>query len=373
MPARQPLDLQPGDLGDELARLVAGPPCALEHERTIALANRTIERNFLACDLGRARQLVARRPSGRAAPAALQRAHLEQQGVVLRPTLAADAALARALEPIADLDVIHREVLRSVLALVYFPLWIVATGTTAAPRVTVVDGVSGAIVARDADPAPLAALAGAGEPAERVLGFRPLCCPNCGWDLPVRALDVVFHCASCERTWELVGEDLESISSDVVGCDGGALVGCDGAVPYLPVWQVDGSVTADRRCAALPQRLFAPAFRWRALKNLCDLGARLARRAPRPEAAPSNAVPLVGCALDRQDALTMARLVALRMLIDDAGVRRGVGLAKGVPSLAIEAPQTRLLWLPFAGDAYSVRDPFTGYALPRRAVAAALA
>lgn len=372
VPARQPLDLPSGDLGDELVRLVGGPPSALEHEPTIALASRTIERNFLACDLGPlASWSLGVRP-GVLRLHLLQRPQLEQQGVVLRPSLAADAALARALEPVADLEVLHREVMRSVLSLVYFPLWTVATGTAAAPRVTVVDGVSGAIVARDADPAPLAALAATGEPAERVLGFRPLCCPNCGWDLPVRALDVVFHCASCERTWELVGEDLESISSDVIGGDVVAPPGRDGAVPYLPVWQVDGRVGTDPRSAALPQRLFAPAFRWRALKNLCELGARIARRAPQPEIAPSKAVPLVGCTLDRQDALTMARLVALRMLLDDPGVRRAAGLGKGMPCVTIEAPHTRLFWLPFAGDAYSVCDPFSGYSLPRRAVAAAL-
>ena len=363
------------DAGDRLMRFVSGAAGTREQGRTVALASRAIERNFLACDAGGlASWSLGVRP-GVLRLELFQRAALEGQGVVLRPTIAQDAALVRALEPLAGVDVIHRDVLRSVLSLVYFPLWTMASGTAAAPRVTVVDAVSGSIVARDADPAPLDALAHAGEASDRVLGFRPLCCPNCGWDLPVRAADVVFHCTSCARTWELAGEELEPVASDVAaGIVGGARAGSGGsAVSHLPVWQVSGDVgvsgTEDRLRTLLPQRLFAPAFRWRALKSLCDLGARLARSVPaEPELAATKDVSLVGCSLDRGDAVTLARLVALRVLMDDANVRHRVSNGNQAPQVEIAAAQTKLLWLPFAGDAYSLREPFTGYALPRRGV-----
>jgi len=56
-------------------------------------------------------------------------------------------------------------------------------------------------------------------------------------------------------------------------------------------------------------------------------------------------------------------LVALGLLMDDANVRDRAVQGKAAPSVTIEDAETRLVWLPFAGDSYSVRDPFTGYAL----------
>ena len=367
----EPSDLTSADLGEQLVRVVAGAARRREDGKTVALASRAIERNFLACEPGGlASWSLGVRP-GVLRLELFQRAALEQQGIVLRPTLGADAALVRALEPRAEIDTIQRDVLRTVLSLVYFPLWTVATGTGAAPCLTVVDGVTGAIVARDVDGAALDACEHGGESADRVLGFRPLCCPNCGWDLPVRAADVVFHCTSCERTWELVGEDLEQIACDVVQAVPDARDG--GAVAHLPVWQVAGTISVSgagiAARAGLPARLFAPAFRWRALKTLCDLGARLARATPaEPGLADQKTMPLVGCSLDRVDSLTLARMVALRLLMEDENVRHAASAGKPAPLVEIASAQTRLVWLPFAGDAYSVREPFTGYALPRRAV-----
>jgi hypothetical protein len=304
-----------------------------------------------------------------------ERAALAAAGVVLQPTIAQDDALARGREPLAEIDLIQRDVLRAVLSLVYFPLWMVPSGGRSTPRVTVVDAVSGSIVARDADPAPLDALA-RGEAADRVLGFRALCCPNCGWDLPVRATDLVFHCTSCARTWELAGDELEQIASVVVAR--GPTAHTKGDVPFLPVWQVSGgvapSIEANLSHVALPQRLFAPAFRWRPLKTLCDLGARLARAVPSaPEVEAARDVTLVGCALDRADAVVLARVIALRLLLDDARVRQRTAAGKVAPQVEIGDPQTKLVWLPFAGDAYSLREPFSGYALPRRGVQQMLA
>lgn len=379
----RPVDVEPGDLGEQLVRIVSGRVRAREQEYALGLASRVIERSFLALDTGGLASWSLGVRSGVLRLELFARGAVEAQGLVLRPTLDAGAALARLLEPLAEIESVHREVLRALLSLVYFPLWTVASGSGAAARVTVLDGVTGSIVARDADPAPLSGDGmDAPAPVDRVLGFRPLCCPNCGWDLPVRPADVVFHCTSCERTWELRGEELEQIPSDVVahvGSQPRARARSGGetnvAPPYLPVWQVTGDVrvasAASASGGALPPRLVAPAFRWRAPKALCDLGARLTHAAHRPaaeiELEPVKNMPLVGCSLDRTDALTMARLVALRMLMDDANVRDTAARGKE-PRIELGRTEMRLLWLPFAGDAYSVRDPLTGYALARRAV-----
>jgi DNA-directed RNA polymerase subunit RPC12/RpoP len=338
----------------------------------VELVGRRIERTFLARD---ADGIASWSLGVRASVLRLElfeRRALEALGTVLPPAMPADAALARGLSPLPEIELVHRDVLRAVLSLVYFPLWTVETRSGAGSRATVVDAVSGSLVARDADPAALAAAA-AGSGADRVLGFRPLTCPNCGWDLPLRADDVAFHCAACERTWELVGEDLEQIASEVVlpPAPRGPRVTRVAAERRLPVWEVDAAatVTGSGR-VELPGRLFAPAFRWRGLKALCDLGARLSRRAPELECEPARTAALVGCSLDRRDALTLARLIALRLVTprETRATRAGA-----LPRVELGAARLRLLWLPFSGDAYSLREPFTGCSLARRSVEELLA
>ncbi len=390
----EPADASSGDLGEQLMRIVGGRERAGD-EYALSLASRAIERSFLARDVGGLASWSLGVRSGVLPLELLDRDALEAQGTVLRPTLSADAALARAFEGSDQSDSVHREVLRQLLSLVYFPLWTIPSGGVS-QRVIVLDGITGSVVARDADPAPLASDTsdGTGDaaPVDRVLGFRPLCCPNCGWDLPVRPADVVFHCTQCERTWELAGEELAPVANDVVALaraadrrgvpaasGAGAFDGVAGDVSHLPIWRVDGAVSVEGATPRMPLAvpLLAPAFRWRALKNLCDLGARLTRSAAAQqtevarephELEPIKDMPLVGCSLDRSEALTMARLVVLHMLLDDPNVRDTAMRRKVVPQVAIERAQTRLVWLPFAGDAYSVRDPLTGYALPRRSV-----
>ena len=264
----------------------------------------------------------------------------------------------------------HREILRAVLSLVYFPLWVVPSGTAAAPRVTVVDAVAGSIVARDADAAPLEALAQRG-PGGRPRARLPAALLSelrlgsagapAGRGVPLHLVRAYLGArrrgprADRERGRARV----RTPRAPAAPCRTCRCGRCRAAL------RVSGSQVT----RPLPERLFAPAFRWRALKALCDLGARLARTAPAaPGLEPAKDMPLVGCSLDRADAVTMARLVALRLLFEDAHVRQRTCTGADAPSVEIDETQSRLVWLPFAGDAYSVREPFTGYALPRRAV-----
>lgn len=362
---------------DEAVRLLRaiGGGRTNEGEYQLDLASRAIERSFLACaEIGGLASWSLGVRTGVLRLELFARDELERDGAVLEPTLTPDAALARALEPQVPGDTVHRDVLRVVPSLVWFPLWVVPV----AGRAVTVDGVTGVVVARDADTSVLDALLARAVPPGRahVVAFRPLCCPNCGWDFAVRAADVVFHCASCQRTWELRGEELEPIASDVVVA---SAADASTALPRLPVWEVRGVVrtlgmSPPVTRVTLPGRLFAPAFAWRGVDRLCDLGVRLVHGAPAsPELEPVKDVTLVGCSLDREDALVLARTVALALLLEDANFRFAIARGRPAPDVAIDDATTRLLWLPFAGDAYSVRDPFTGHALPRRAVEALLA
>jgi hypothetical protein len=104
---------------------------------------------------------------------------------VVAPALAADAALGLGAAP--QPDTLHLNLIDRRLAVVYFPFWLVDVRTADAHRTAVVDGTAGTIVTTDVDPDRIARLAPAAAGSAPILGFRPLACPNCGWDrIPAR-------------------------------------------------------------------------------------------------------------------------------------------------------------------------------------------
>jgi hypothetical protein len=161
-------------------------------------------------------------------------------------------------------------------------------------------------------------------------------CPNCGWDLPGRAEDVVFCCGSCERAWQVSGTSMSEVAYEIVEA---AEAGTSGDTVYLPLWRLEAGARTE----------LVPAFRYRRLKALADLTTRLAagpralarRSGPRP--------PLRGCFYDAADAALLARLVA-------AGKDRPWS----------EPSHATLVWLPFPRQGQALLDPFTGMALEER-------
>jgi len=133
---------------------------------------------------------------------------LPEDAVVAPADLSATDALRIALTPTGFDEIVARAVVTRVLSLLHFPFWTVRVETRDGARSIVVDAVSGSIVATDAS---ASALERAREDAQRqhpTVGFRPLVCPNCGWDLPVEPAAVAFPCAGCDRAWLLDGTDL---------------------------------------------------------------------------------------------------------------------------------------------------------------------
>lgn len=237
----------------------------------------------------------------------------------------------------------RRELLRSVLQIVYFPFWMVPTRANGTDRVVVVDAVAGSIT-QDVEPAEVEALSTGVRRRARTVGFRPLVCPNCGWDLPFRPDDVLFQCSSCARGWLSRADRLEAVSFRVVEGEGAPL--------HLPVWRLDVE-------GASP--VYAPAFRCRRLKALYDLGARLTRRVPAAEASEEAPSDLVGCALDELDARAFGRFIS-------AAVAEESSRGADRPDLpeSLDRAATELLWLPFTSDGYALRETSTGSPVPFR-------
>lgn len=270
-----------------------------------------------------------------------------EAAAVVAATVPLADALARGPDAGPGAGVLHETVLHRLLALVYFPFWVIEVRAGTRRHAAIVDGTAGTITAWGVDPERLAVLVAPPAVAPPVLGFRPLVCPNCGWDLPVDPCEVVFHCATCQRAWQLAPDRLEPVAYTLIAPPAAA---GGGPLHHLPVWIVGRGGTGPRR------RTFAPAFRFRQLRRLVDLGRNLSRVDPpiRPQDGPS-ATPLGHCHLDRADARALADFVVAGLAPEGASPR---DLAP--PS------ETTLAWLPFGVGPYAFRDLFSGTSLPKR-------
>jgi DNA-directed RNA polymerase subunit RPC12/RpoP len=283
--------------------------------------------------------------------ALFRRAELEARGRIVAPVLGIDQALEHALRA-PDLGrTLARVVVARVLSVVYFPFWLVAIERQGESRFTILDGVSSSIVRRGAPPSVVAELErpGAGEP--RTAGFRPLVCPNCGWDFPVRPDDVVLRCTTCGRAWEIAGDELHATPHEIATVDDLP------PATRLPVWSV-----AVRTPQGEPRRYFVPAFRYRRLKILNELAIRLSAAAVEYGTVPDDGVDLGGAPgawLDHGEAALLARLVHLGLLNRDC---------RDADFFRVEEPAVEgavLTWLPFASYGRELIAPFVGMALPK--------
>ena len=237
-----------------------------------------------------------------------------------------DTAMTRGLQDNAVARIAHRAVLARMLSVIYFPYWVVELERGGESWLALVDGVTETIAQARA-PLSLRKSLGVGPSGDlATAGFRPLVCPNCGWDLPVSADDVVFVCSSCEKAWLLHGTEMTEVAHQIA-----AVAGVDGAV-YLPFWRLSD------QCV--------PAFRYRRLKALAMLTTRLSGKPLRYERFTGARPAARGCFYDVDDAMLLARFVA----------------AGGTRAADISGPAT-LVWLPFKRESGSLVDPFTGMGL----------
>jgi hypothetical protein len=247
---------------------------------------------------------------------------------------------------------LHREVVGRVLSLLYFPLWMIPFEQNQELRVTIVDGVSQNVIGRSLPGTLLDALHQTTSKAPPVIGFRPLVCPNCGWDLPLRPDDVVFVCKACHRAWSIRGNRLLPTRFSIAKSDLGKT-----PQRYLPHWAFEAKVPGEQKT----RRFLMPAFRYRRLKLLADLATNLARTQPVVQLAePTPETPdLHGCFFDAEDATSLCRFVA-------AGLEsRSLTAVERFPAHEVRAGKPVLLWIPFREGPYSLYDPFVNTALPK--------
>jgi hypothetical protein len=347
----------------KLAVVVAGlrdsiPERAREPE--IEIAGRHLEKNFIACHAdGLATYSLGVRPS-------VLRLELFRHDALpagsraLAVTLPATDAWARGQMGEKDSLTLAREFLGCVLSIIYFPFWVIETRRPRRATLTILDAVTGAVVRRDA---PLDLFAKLGEPASLdapTLGLRALACPNCGWDLPVDAQAVVFPCATCKRAWQSEGDRMVEVPVAIARTAGEN--GRPRRVKYLPIWQVELTSSG-----AGVERLLAPAFPCRGLRQLGNLALRLSRADPALPVTDDerDGLDLETCALAGDDAVSLARFIA-RGLARERSASDRTQLPERSDAIGKSA---RLLWLPFELDGYSLCEPRTGASVPQNLIA----
>lgn len=353
-------DVGSGDLLTEAALRLKGFQPREFMRSDLQLRDRYVEKNFIACQLkGASLYSLGMRPA--VLPLTLfHKATLEALGKIVRVTISAEEALDRGLQTVGPQQLVYRQVLGRMLSVIYAPIWVVEAEQHGKISLALVDAISQSIYTLDAEPALYQILDQSLRTDLHTVGFRPLVCPNCGWDLPLQAEAIAFPCGSCGKMWLLDKADLIETVSEV------ATLAQHERHPsnhYLPFWKVQTSLPES------PAFSFVlPAFRYRRLKLLVDLAAHLSRI--RPTCAVSETAgekgekeeicytSLAACFYDPDDAIRMVHFICSGMAAQSW---------YGAP-LPVEEPfstrQISLLWLPYWKQGAALNDPLTGRRLP---------
>lgn len=319
------------------------------------LRDRYVDKNFIACklpavglhSLGVKLSVLRLR--------LFRRDVLKTLGRTVAVDLGPDVALSQGMETVTlSQNILYRKVLSRLLSVVYYPYCVVEQVGPKGPFLSIIDGVSGSVVNLSA---PLELREKLGRPPSGDLpsvGFRPLACPNCGWDLPVNPDHVVFFCTSCEQAWEIEGTELRRVEYQVA--DVPALSTASASLTYLPFWVLENG-----HDPKLPPDFFVPAFRYRRLKVLADLARDMSRRERSYKTGRRQQRDLHGCYYDRDDARGLAEVAYAGLT---SFPERALQRLEREP---LSFSSTTLTWMPFQPEGRWLRDPFS-----RRAIRSAL-
>lgn len=256
---------------------------------------------------------------------------LSALGRLLPVTLDPAAAIERGVMG-GDGEVVVRRTAGVVMSLIYFPFWISRVREGAGERWVALDGVTGSIASREVSPSLTAPSATEGRAAV-VAGFRPLVCPNCGWDLDVSPDDVIFFCGTCRRAWQIERDSLVPVKHRIASIANVSVAKND---LYLPFWIVES--------AGEKRNIWVPAFRYRQLRHLEMLGSRLSRMQPEYAVGDEPLAPVHGVHYDEKDGIALGQFL-------EAGIS---------PERSTDVGSPTLVWVPFSRRGNFLFDPFMG-------------
>ncbi|MHB0971122.1 MAG: TFIIB-type zinc ribbon-containing protein [Thermoanaerobaculia bacterium] len=312
---------------------VVAQPRRLEFE----LRDRHLEKNFIATSLAGA-EVYSLGARTSVLKLKLLDAKNPHGGILIPPAMTPQEAFERGMRGEGG-RAAFRRVVGHVMSLIYFPFWSVRVGSGA----VLVDAITGKVVRR-LKQGDLPTLAKAPNQHEDVARFRPLVCPNCRADLPLRPGDVIFFCGTCARAWDLRGHRLVAAEHRIVA----SAKPIAGKKRYLPFGIVTAS--ADGR----EVRQFVPAFRYPNLRAIVEMAESMTASEAVLQDVNYDGAAVAGAAYDRDDAMHVAQFLhagSLLQRIED--VRK-------LASARYEVRAATLVWMPFAARANFLRDPLCG-------------
>jgi DNA-directed RNA polymerase subunit RPC12/RpoP len=324
---------------------------SLYEKGEVVLNDRYVERNFLACDLkGVGLYSLGVRP----AVLKLSLFHKEvlgETGRIVNPSVTSEIAQETGLKTALNPSLLYRQVIEKVLSVIYFPFWIVEMESRGRQMVTIIDAVAQTVVKPDAPVTIHEILNREFTDAPTIIGFRPLTCPNCGWDLPVRPDDSIFFCSTCKKAWEIFGKELNDIPYEIAGTGD---FNATAEIQYLPFWLIASADSGEQ-----PFRYYIPAFRYRRLKLLLDLALCLSRIQPEFSCIESGKQELSGCYYDSRDAAMLAQFSDAALRSDTIDAYRS---HTGNDLLQFGA---KLIWFPFEIKGAYLVAPFAKINIPK--------
>lgn len=350
------------------------------------IAGRLIDRTILAMDAPELKMPSLGLRPGVLALNLFSEGELEKRGIRAPVTKDALTLDATGFAPVSPANLYIRSVVAKCRSLIFFPFWLVEITKGASRKelgergMAVVDAVSGNVSNLDAKAALVDRIIGKTGRSFETAGFRPLKCPNCAADLPLRTTDVVFFCNNCARAWYIKGTDFVKMKYTVAK----PVEPGSGEPVYLPFWNVsatltNGNLRIETRKQFLdltpgtrylhkgsddgPFRLIMPAFRMRSMTLLSRLAAAFTRFQPDFEHGEHGVDVKVekGSFLTPEDTVELARTVLMEALPEGVEHR----LLEMVAGADVEHTGSELLLIPFYRiSASEYVDGILGQTLP---------
>jgi len=270
---------------------------------------------------------------------------------IVQPSISPKVALSVGMKTVDPQSLAYRKVIGRILSVIYFPFWVMGLKRDGKTLLAIIDAVSQSVITLDANPSLYRVLDQQLESDPPVIGFRPLTCPNCGWDLPIRPDNVIFFCSSCEKSWQILGNCLYEVSYRIAKT---ANAENHKQLKYLPFWVLETKTDENG-----PAKLFLPAFRYRQLKFLSDLAIRISRQQPSYTVLTEKLPEVEGCYYDQEDAVMLAQFSQVGM------APRPLEKIKALQEDNYSMTDATLTWFPYEINGIYLIDPFTGHRLMR--------
>lgn len=271
-------------------------------------------------------------------------------------------------------------------ALIYFPVWGFSIETPQGSAELFVDGLSLSVIRPPHQQGPILPLLNEDAFTLKLtdIGFIPLRCPVCGWDLPFHPYNVIHLCSICGRAWCERKGSFEEIAYQVVKCRTEPW----DRYAYLPFWLFHVTISTpavtltsmadfyqyfpvpraidQEKEKRKPIRFYIPAFRIKNIPVVSKFSTTLTHNQPAYDYGEKETLlrqEIGDVFLNASEAREMAELVLYALVPKASGRAK-----KLIAQATLQFREEQLAWFPFMDKGNSYLAEITGYALQKNAI-----